>query len=43
MEQELSDISITVGQKLFHAHKLLLCISSDVFKVWNYKHIMRWL
>ncbi|ELT98242.1 hypothetical protein CAPTEDRAFT_109285, partial [Capitella teleta] len=29
----LSDIQIIVGQNVFHLHKLILCCSSDVFKV----------
>ena len=32
-DQELSDIQIVVGHKLFHMHKLILCASSDVFRV----------
>ena len=30
---DLSDIQIGVGHKIFYAHKLILCASSDVFKV----------
>ena len=32
-DQELSDIQIAVGHKLFHVHKLILCSSSEVFRV----------
>ena len=31
-DQELSDISFHVGHRIFHAHKLVMCMSSDVFK-----------
>lgn len=31
--QDLSDIQIVVGHDIFHAHKLILCCASDVFRV----------
>lgn len=33
LSQELSDIVIVVGLKVFHAHKLILSCASDVLKV----------
>ncbi len=32
-DQDLSDIQICVGHKTYHAHKLVLCCASDVFRV----------
>ena len=32
-DQELSDIQIMVGHTVFYVHKLVLCCSSDVFRV----------
>jgi len=31
--QDLSDIQIVVGHNIYHAHKLILCCASDVFRV----------